>query len=137
MVRTGVGLQPLSILCSVAMRRPKVSGWAKKQNTYAFFIKCTGLCANRNLIEVLQANNTLLMDKEYHEKERSRLHIGNVIRNELMRQGRTANWLAQKLCCDRTNVYKLFNRTTIDTELLLRVSRILDYDFFRLYQEAL
>ena len=77
------------------------------------------------------------MDKEYHEKGRTRLHIGNLIRDELLRQGRTANWLAQKLCCDRTNVYKLFNRSTIDTELLLRVSRILEYDFFRLYQEAL
>ena len=65
----------------------------------------------------------------------ARLHIGGLIRAELERQERTASWFARKLCCDRSNVYKLFRRSTIDTELLLRVSKILDYNFFELYSK--
>ena len=64
-----------------------------------------------------------------------RLHIGSLIKAELERQERTVSWFARKLCCDRSNVYKIFRRTTIDTELLLRVSKILDYNFFELYSE--
>jgi len=65
------------------------------------------------------------------------LHIGNLIKEELERQERTVSWFARKLCCDRSNVYKLFKRSTIDTELLLRVSKILNYDFFELYKKEL
>ena len=42
----------------------------------------------------------------------------------------TVSWFARQLNCDRRNVYDIFNRRTIDTELLLRIGRILDYDFF-------
>ncbi len=43
---------------------------------------------------------------------------------------RTPGWLAKKINCDRTNVYKIFQRPSIDTELLSRISKALDYDFF-------
>ena len=65
------------------------------------------------------------------------MHIGNLIKEELERQERTVSWFARKLCCDRSNIYKLFKRSTIDTELLLRVSKILNYDFFELYKKEL
>ena len=64
-----------------------------------------------------------------------KLHVGVLIKNELERQERTVSWFARKLSCDRSNVYKLFKRPNIDTELLLRVSVILDYNFFDIYQE--
>ena len=63
--------------------------------------------------------------------------IGLYIKKELERQERTVSWFARKLCCDRSNVYKIFKRTTIDTELLLRISQILQYDFFEIYQERI
>lgn len=43
---------------------------------------------------------------------------------------RTPGWLAKKINCDRTNIYKIFQRPSIDTELLARISKALDYDFF-------
>ncbi len=61
------------------------------------------------------------------------VHIGQQIEKELRHQGRSVSWLAHALCCDRTNVYKIFHRKSIDTDLLLRISRILDCDFFRSY----
>ena len=42
-------------------------------------------------------------------------------------------WLARKLCCNRQNVYDIFRRATIDTELLLRISLALEFNFFTLY----
>ena len=62
-------------------------------------------------------------------------HIGETIRQELLQQERTVTWFARKLCCDRSNVYKLFKRTTVDTDLLLRVSAILGRNFFEVYNE--
>lgn len=47
------------------------------------------------------------------------IHIGQLIEAELIRQERTISWFAKKLCCDRTNVYSIFKRQSIDTELLL------------------
>lgn len=43
---------------------------------------------------------------------------------------RPPGWLAKKVNCDRTNIYKIFQRASIDTELLSRISKALDYDFF-------
>ena len=72
---------------------------------------------------------------EQHQNSSQSIHIGSLIKAELERQERTVSWFARKLCCDRSNVYKLFRRSTIDTELLLRVSKILEYNFFELYSE--
>ena len=50
-------------------------------------------------------------------------------------QGRSVTWLAGKLHCDRTNIYKLYDRSTVDTELLMKISIILDYNFFALFSD--
>ena len=77
-----------------------------------------------------------IMEKQ-HQNKAPKLHIGSLIKKELEKQERTVSWFARKLCCDRSNVYKLFKRSTIDTELLLRVSQILHYDFFDFYKKEL
>lgn len=61
------------------------------------------------------------------------MHIGKTIKEVLGKQpkGRTVTWFAEQLNCHRVNVYDIFNRTTIDTELLRRISVILNHDFFR------
>lgn len=61
------------------------------------------------------------------------IHIGKEIEAELRRQGRGATWLAQRLHCDRTNVYNIFKREGIDTILLQRVGAVLHRKFFTLY----
>lgn len=65
------------------------------------------------------------------------IHIGELIREELRRQERSVAWFARKLYCDRTNAYNIFRRSSIDTETLLRISRILDHDFFIHYRHEL
>lgn len=61
------------------------------------------------------------------------IHIGKEIKAELQRQERGVTWLADKLHCDRTNVYNIFKRQGIDTRLLERISIILHRNFFSLY----
>ena len=62
-------------------------------------------------------------------------HIGNLIKDELARQGRSITWLAKQLGYSRQHVYKLFRRKWIYTDLLLKICDILDYDFFRCFSE--
>ena len=63
----------------------------------------------------------------------SQIFIGKIIEEELRNKERSVVWLSRKLNCNRTNVYKIFNRTSIDTELLLKISNILKRDFFEPY----
>ena len=65
----------------------------------------------------------------------SAMVIGELIQQELRRQERTVSWFARKLNCNRSNVYDIFRRSTIDTELLLRISIVLNNNFFELYNK--
>ena len=58
------------------------------------------------------------------------IHIGQLIKTELERQERTPTWLAKKINCDRTNIYRIFDRESIDTALLSRISTALNRNFF-------
>ena len=56
--------------------------------------------------------------------------IGILIKEELEKQGRSITWFARKLSCDRSNIYRLFQKESIDTNLLVRISILLGKDFF-------
>lgn len=58
------------------------------------------------------------------------IHIGELIKARLEQVERSPGWLARRINCDRTNIYKIFQRQSIDTELLARISKALEYDFF-------
>jgi hypothetical protein len=63
------------------------------------------------------------------------IHIGQEIKAELHRQERTVAWFARHLYCDRRNVYNIFKKESIDIQLLLRISNILNTDFFTLLSQ--
>ena len=63
----------------------------------------------------------------------TRIPIGAIIEAELRRQERTVLWLSRKIHCDRRNIYDIFKRDSIDTTLLLTLSRVLGVDFFHVY----
>lgn len=58
------------------------------------------------------------------------INIGERIQEELVRQDRSISWLARKLNCHRTSVYRILKKNSIDTALLKQISQILDFDFF-------
>ena len=63
------------------------------------------------------------------------IDIGMEIKKELKRQGHTVSWLARKLFCERSNIYSIFKRRSINTEMLLLISKALHHNFFSQYNE--
>lgn len=61
------------------------------------------------------------------------IHIGKKIKEELYRQGVSVTEFAKKINRSRNVVYDIFERESIDTELLNKISRILNCNFFSLY----
>lgn len=59
------------------------------------------------------------------------VHIGNMIHEELLRQGRTVTWFAKEIYCEKSNIYKMFKRKSIDLAQLIKVSEALDHNFLR------
>lgn len=71
------------------------------------------------------------------DKSKTSIVIGEFIKRELKKQGKTSVWLAGELGCHRTNVYKIYDRSTIDSGMLFHISQLLKVDFFKLYSDAL
>ncbi|MDR2962221.1 MAG: XRE family transcriptional regulator [Bacteroidales bacterium] len=62
--------------------------------------------------------------------------IGTIIQEQLHNRERSAAWLAKKLHCDASNFSKKLKKNSIDTELLMRISLALEYNFFAPYFDA-
>ncbi|MDR1672168.1 MAG: helix-turn-helix transcriptional regulator [Bacteroidales bacterium] len=65
------------------------------------------------------------------------IHIGELIRRKMKEERYTAAWLAKQLECDPSNIYKIFKNYRIDTDSLLKISRLLHHDFFSYYSSLL
>lgn len=65
------------------------------------------------------------------------IHIGMLIKEQFEKRGCTVAWFARKLNCDRTNIYGIFNRETIDVKRLFEISEILEYDFFEVIRKEM
>ena len=48
------------------------------------------------------------------------IHIGSRIQQVMKDQGRNVSWFAKQICFERSNVYKMFKRKSIDTDLLTK-----------------
>lgn len=59
------------------------------------------------------------------------VHVGEMIRKEMLRQGRTVNWLATQIYCEKSNIYKLFRRKSVDLGQLMVISEVLHHNFLR------
>ena len=73
-------------------------------------------------------NNPFVMQLDRNERLKlaiNDLKIGQRIRDELKRQGRTVSWLVRQLCMERTSLCYIFRQNSIDMELLLRTSSFL------------
>ncbi len=71
------------------------------------------------------------------ENTKKEIHIGLKTREELRRQGRSNRWFAEQLNINQRTVNKIFDKVCIDTQQLLRISRVLKVDFFKYFSESL
>lgn len=63
------------------------------------------------------------------------MHIGQALKERLKEDGKSVVWLARELGCHRTNIYNLFGKYSIDTQLLQRISTVMRHNFFDLLQQ--
>ncbi len=70
-------------------------------------------------------------------QKKTKIPIGEIIKQSLKRNDRSMAWLAQKVHCDRSNFYKKLHNNAIDIDLLFRISEILQEDFFSHYSQTL
>jgi len=63
------------------------------------------------------------------------LHIGSLIKSVVVEKKIEVVAFADALCCDRSNIYSIFERKTIDTDKLIRISEILGHNFLLEYFE--
>ncbi len=65
------------------------------------------------------------------------LHIGEKIRKvfegQQKKKGLTVVEFAKQLSTGRQNIYRIFERKSIDTDQLRKISRILQHDFFQYF----
>ncbi len=57
--------------------------------------------------------------------------IGELIEEEVRRQGRNITAFAEEICCTRNNVYSIFDRNTMDVAQLELISKVLGHNFFK------
>lgn len=63
----------------------------------------------------------------------SNIHIGHLIREQLKADNRSVSWLAREIHCTRNNVYKIFNKPSLDGDLILKISVAMNFNFFQYY----
>jgi len=73
----------------------------------------------------------------YYNNTNKRLHIGNRVQEVFMNSGLSVQQFAGMIPCKVGNIYKIYEREEISTSLLVKICKILQYDFFKLYSQEL
>lgn len=61
------------------------------------------------------------------------INIGSIIEQKMIAAEMSTAKFSKLIGKTRSNAYDIFTRTTIDTELLKKISEVLNYDFFQYY----
>ena len=70
------------------------------------------------------------------ENLQSNIHIGQLIREQLKADQRSASWLAREIGCTRNHVYKIFSKSSLDSDLIFCISKAMNFNFFQYYTMA-
>ena len=63
-------------------------------------------------------------------KTPEKLHIGELIRKQLDKNGQTIVWLANETGCNRSRLHRIFKNPHVYSDDLWKISSILKHDFF-------
>lgn len=61
------------------------------------------------------------------------IHIGQIIHEKFRESGLSVTEFAARISRTRGTIYDIFSRKSIDTDLLIIISEVLNYDFFQEY----
>jgi len=65
------------------------------------------------------------------------IHIGNIIREHVSKLGITKSELARRINTTSQNIHGIFTRKSIDTDLLLKISKAIKVNLFSYYESLL
>ena len=68
--------------------------------------------------------------------EKENIHIGHLIQTQLKADQRSVGWLSREIGCTRNHVYKIFNKSSLDSDLIFRISKTMNFNFFQYYTAA-
>ncbi len=68
--------------------------------------------------------------------EKEDIHIGHLIQAQLKTDKRSVGWLSREIGCTRNHVYKIFNKSSLDSDLIFRISKAMNFNFFQYYTMA-
>lgn len=63
----------------------------------------------------------------------NQVQIGQLVADELKRQGQSVQWLAKQINTSLQNCYKILHANSVNTDTLLRISMALNHNFFSDY----
>lgn len=68
---------------------------------------------------------------------RLNIHIGEIIRQQLKERDRSIRWLAKKVNCDQSSLSKKLHDQYMNSDMIERISDVLDVNVFRILADAL
>lgn len=60
--------------------------------------------------------------------------VGSIIKDMLEQKGMSKVMFAKRIHTSNQNVHSIFKRSNFDTDLLTKISKVLDHDFFQYYK---
>lgn len=73
------------------------------------------------------------MENEKTKDITVKIHIGHAIQEEMARQGRNVTWLAAQIHMTDRAIYKIYDKESLNTELVRLISNALGKNLFALY----
>ena len=67
----------------------------------------------------------------------TKIQIGKHIKQQFLQSKLSIEEFANSIGCNRDNVYDIFRRDNINTNQLLKIGKILNHDFFKIYSELI
>ena len=63
------------------------------------------------------------------------LYIGKLLQKKMEEEGRKASWLAEKIHCDTSTIYRIYEQPYPESERLIKICILLEINLFLYYYE--
>ncbi|CAA7196670.1 transposase [Chryseobacterium potabilaquae] len=75
-----------------------------------------------------------MIDNNFNFKE---IHCGSLIKQGVLEKNIELGSICAFFKCEKEEVYSMYEKETLNTEIILQWSKLLEYNFFRIYSEHL
>lgn len=65
------------------------------------------------------------------------IFIGQLIKQRVLECNTSTDRICKFLKCSQEEIEKIYNNSSIEADILLKLSKLLEYDFFRIYSQHL